>query len=454
MSTELSAQARPHWLIPEEAFASFDEYLLAYGGRSPLSLARKKKPEAIIEELRRSGLRGRGGAGYPAGDKWASIREHPCRTRAVICNAAEGEPGTFKDRYLIRKNPFAVAAGLLIAAHALETQEAYIAIKGSYQKEMGRLRQALAELREHGLMEGVRVEVVAGPDEYLFGEEKALLEVIEGDPPLPREAHYPPYVRGLYATLGSPNPALVSNAETLARVPGILFHGADSFRRLGTKGTPGPVLFTVCGDVARPGVYELEAGTTLESLFETAGGPLPGRRFKAALSGVSTGVIPAERFDTPAEFDALKAAGSGLGSAGFIVLDDSESIPQVTKTLARFLFVESCNQCMACKVNLGTASAAMDGLVAGREKKSDDALVRAEEAARHAPEGNRCYLPVEGSILIPSLIEAFREEFGAKGLAKAKPFPLPKLADFDEEAHVFAYDTRQALKQPDWTYSL
>src|SRR6185312_5012425 len=173
--------------------------------------------------------------------------------------------------FLIRKNPFAVVAGLLIAAHVLETSDVYIAIKGSYQREMGRLRQALAEMREQGLLEGINIEIVAGPDEYLFGEEKALLEVIEGDPPLPREAHYPPYVRGLYATLGSANPALVSNAETFARVPGIVYHGGESFRKLGTQGTPGPVLFTVCGDVTRPGVYELAAGTALKDVFAAAG---------------------------------------------------------------------------------------------------------------------------------------------------------------------------------------
>lgn len=452
MSALAAENSKPHWLIPEMAYASFDEYLLAYGGRSPLALARKKKPEAIIAELKRSGLRGRGGAGYPAGAKWASLREHPCRKRSVICNAAEGEPGTFKDRYLIRKNPYAVIAGLLIAAHVLETTEIYIGIKASYQKEMGRLRQAIAEMREHGLLDGIQIEIVAGPDEYLFGEEKALLEVIEGDPPLPREAHYPPYARGLYATLGSANPALVNNAETFARVPGILFHGADSFRKLGSKGTPGPVLFTVCGDVARPGVYELEAGLSLKELFEAAGGPLPGRRFKAALSGVSSGVIPAKRFDTPADFDALKAIGSGLGSAGFIVLDDSVSIPQAAKTLTRFLFVESCNQCPSCKVGLRTASTAFDDLCAGRKGLADH-LVLAEEGARHAPEGNRCYLPVEGSILIPSLIKEFRKEFEGKGPSRGKPFSLPKIVDYDERARIFSYDLRQKAKQPDWTYS-
>ena len=216
-------ESKPHWLIPKTEYASFDEYLLPYGGRSPLALARRRSPETIINELKRSCLRGRGGAGYLTGAKWASLREHPCRKRSVICNAAEGEPGTFKDRYLIRKNPYAVIAGLLIAAHVLETKEVYIGIKASYQKEMGRLRQAIAEMREYGLLDDILIEIVAGPDEYLFGEEKALLEVIEGDAPLPREAHYPPYVRGLYSTLGSANPALVNNAESFARVPGILF---------------------------------------------------------------------------------------------------------------------------------------------------------------------------------------------------------------------------------------
>src|SRR6185503_8865176 len=207
-------------------------------------------------------------------------RKHRCTKRSVICNAAEGEPGTFKDRWLIRKNPYAVLEGMLIAAHVVGTHELYIAIKESFRKEIDRLQQAIEELTSAGLLDGYTLKIVAGPEEYLFGEEKALLNVLEGQGPLPREPQYPPYERGLRATPDSPNPALVNNVETFAHVPSIVRHGADSFRQIGTSDTPGTLLFTVSGDVVSPGVYELPAGLTLRRIFEQiAGGPRPGRKF-------------------------------------------------------------------------------------------------------------------------------------------------------------------------------
>lgn len=437
-------------LLPETPHPSYAAYLKAVGSKLPSTT-----PEAALKEVERSGLRGRGGAGFPTGTKWRTIREHPCRTRAAVCNAAEGEPGTFKDRFLLRRNPYAVLEGLAIAAQVVETSQAYVAIKRSFAQEIDRLSAALAEMKKAGVLEGLDLKIVEGPEEYLFGEEKALLNVIEGEGPLPREAHAPPYERGLFARPGSPNPALVNNAETFAHVAGILRKGADAFRRAGTADTPGTILATLSGDIARPGVYEVPAGISLrELLYRVGDGPRDGRSFQAVLAGISAGVVTPDKFETRCDFGSLKMIGSGLGSAGFIVIDDRTSLPRVAQAVARFLYVESCNQCSACKHGLRAASTALDELF-DPKAGGPASLEKALYGARSAPQANRCYLPVQGATLIPNLMSRFQDAFVS--LAK-RPGPravkwlLPKIVDFDETTRSFGYDHRQPRKNPDWTY--
>jgi NADH-quinone oxidoreductase subunit F len=247
--------------------------------------------------------------------------------------------------------------------------------------------------------------------------------------------------------------------ETYSHIPSILVHGAASFRAIGTTDTPGTVIFTLSGAIARPGVYELPAGLSLRQLFnEVGGGPRPGRTLKAALSGVSSGVITSAEFDTKAEFGALLEIGAGLGSAGFIVFDDQTSIPRLAQAVARFLYVESCNQCSACKLNLGIASTTLDELF-DPARRGLDAPERALLAARRAPQANRCYLPVEGSVVIPSLIRRFMPEFEQQSDAKTPaevraggPVTIAKIVDFDEATRTFTLDERQARKLPNWTY--
>ena len=441
----------PHALLPDAPYTGYAQYLKAVGG--PL---RKIHPDAVLKEVERSGLRGRGGAGFPTGTKWRSVKEHPCPKRSVVCNAAEGEPGTFKDRWLIWRNPYAPLEGMAVAARVIGAAEIHVAVKRSFLREVDRLRRAAAEMREAGVFDGLELRIVEGPEEYLFGEEKALLNVLEGQGPLPREPQYPPFERGLHATPDSPNPALVNNVETFAHVPGIVRHGADSFRKRGTSDTPGTLLFTLSGDLARPGIYEAEAGIPLREVFYRLGdGPLPGRTFKGALSGVSTGVIGPEKFETRADFGSMRLIGSGLGSAGFMLLDDKTSVPRVAQALMRFLYVESCNQCTACKHGLRNASTALDELFDAKTAKPD-ALERALFGARSAPQANRCYLPVQGAQLLPSLVARFRPEFDhqiARPSAKSTRWVVPKIVDFDEEKRTFLYDARQAHKNPDWSYA-
>jgi NADH-quinone oxidoreductase subunit F len=233
-------------LLTGDPVSSAGEYVARGGGRG-LAAARALEPEQVIELVRRAGLRGRGGAGFPTGIKWRTVREDPCPTKYVVCNAAEGEPGTFKDRWLIRANPYLVVEGLGIAAYAVGAERAFFGIKAGYGPEVDRLTAAMEEMAARDLVGPVPVELIQGPDEYLFGEEKALLEVIEGNEPLPRIV--PPWMEGLFRRPGSPNPTLVNNVETLANVPLILERGPEWFRSFGTEDSPGTMLFTLSGDV-------------------------------------------------------------------------------------------------------------------------------------------------------------------------------------------------------------
>jgi NADH:ubiquinone oxidoreductase subunit F (NADH-binding) len=257
---------------------SLDGYI-ARGGGDGLRKSLALGPAGTLEGITRSGLRGRGGAGFSTGVKWTTVARDQCPTKYVVCNAAEGEPGTFKDRYLLRRNPYQLLEGLTIAAHAIGARRAFVCLKKSFSTEITAVRRALAEMAEANVLGSVTVDVVLGPEDYLFGEEKAMLEVIEGAAAMPREADRPPYVRGLFVVgLDHPNPTVVNNVETLSNVPHILRRGAEWFRSLGTSDTPGTMVFTISGDIHTPGVYELPMGTPLDRLVFEYGGGLPSGR--------------------------------------------------------------------------------------------------------------------------------------------------------------------------------
>jgi NADH-quinone oxidoreductase subunit F len=438
-------------LLGAGPLASLDDYLACGGGRA-LSSARSSGPEAVIAEIRRSGLRGRGGAGFPTATKWQAVQSHPCATRYVVCNAAEGEPGTFKDRWLLRSNPYQVLEGLAIAAFAVGAARAVVAVKRTYEREIRLLRRAIVEMRASGVLGSVPVELVAGPDEYLFGEEKALLEAVEGSDPLPRI--FPPYRVGLVARRGSPNPTLVNNPETLANVPLILRDGADRFRSLGTARCPGTMLFTVSGDVRRPGVYELPMGTPLRELLDGAGGgPSRGAALKVVFAGVSARPVTRERFDTPMDFDAMRAIGSALGSGGFVAYDESTCIVRATLQFARFLWVESCAQCPACKQGTREIVEALERIERGAGGQDDvkTALARCGTVTG----GSRCALPLGTALTIGGALGSFEVEV-REHLGHSCPRPrrvhLPKLVDFDPETRRFTLDRWYRFKRADWTY--
>ena len=454
-------------LLDGNPVASLDDYL-ARGGLKALAAAHQLDPDVVIEEITASGLRGRGGAGFPAGRKWAGVRGAGPGRRFAVCNAAEGEPGTFKDRALLRHDPYKVLEGLAIAAYAVGAEVAYIATKASYAQEADRLARAIEELAAHPRFGGLPITLVLGPDEYLFGEEKALLEVIEGNEPLPRLL--PPYEHGLFATdiqtgwqavdaptgatgKGEPNPTLVNNVETLAHVPRILREGAAWFRALGTPDSPGTTIATIVGDVQRPLVVEVELGTPLAALIELAGGPLPGRTLQAAFSGVANGVITADHFDAPLSYEGLAAVGSGLGSSGFVLYDDTACMVQVAHALSEFLYVESCGQCRSCKFGCGEITRSLEVLLSGDGSEQEVEVIGAR--LRSVTDQTRCYLAAEEQAMVSSILREYPEEFalhleGRCSVAE-RPIIVPKLVDLADG--VATYDPRQASKQPDWTYA-
>ncbi|HEV7897461.1 MAG TPA: NADH-ubiquinone oxidoreductase-F iron-sulfur binding region domain-containing protein [Planosporangium sp.] len=434
-----------------EPAATLSDYL-AVGGGEGLALARSHTPEWVIAAIKAAGLRGRGGAGFPTATKWTTVRSAACPTTYAVCNAAEGEPGTFKDRFIIRRNPYQVLEGLAIAAIAVGASRGLIVIKQRYEPEISALVAALQEMQDADLLGPIPIQLVLGPDEYLFGEEKAAIEVIEHAAPLPRI--FPPYQVGPFAKRGSPNPTAMNNVETLAHVPQILRRGADWFRAAGTETSPGTMVFTISGDVRRPGLAELPLGIPLRLLVEFVGGGVTGRRVKAVIPGASGAMLTAEHLDTPLDFDSMLAVGSGLGSAGFAVYDDSACIVAATLVFSRFLAIESCAQCPACKQGTASITECLEKIERGAGSSRDMDTMMAKCAT--VTGGQRCALPTGEAALVRSAVEQFPGEFEAH-LGRACPLPrdlpVPKFVDFDEEAGRFSYDERYQLKQPDWTFA-
>ena len=437
--------------------ATLDDYRRIGGGEA-LDIALGRGPDAVIDEIRRSGLRGRGGAGFPTGVKWSSVRNEPGERRFVVCNAAEGEPGTFKDRWLIDVDPYQLVEGLQIAAFAVGAERAYIGIKSSFAPQIDRLSKAMLEMDGAGLLI-VPTEVVLGPDEYLFGEEKALMEVIEGNPPLPRIL--PPYQHGLFqggtsSTSGAVvNPTLANNVETLSNVPHILRRGAAWFRSFGTETSPGTLVFTVSGDVVAPGVYELPLGIPLRTLLEgVAGGVSAGRALKVVFPGASATVITPSMLDLPLDFDVFREAGTGLGSGGFIVYDDTTCIVEVTLLFSRFLGIESCGQCPACKTGTGAITEALYRIQSGTGSSEDIEL--ALDRSLNVTDAARCALPTGENRIVQSAIRTFTDEFRAHAgtpCPTPRDLRLPKFTGFDATTGTFTYDERYVRKRPSWTYA-
>ena len=324
-------------VLPASAVTTLAESV-ARGGGEGLEVARSLAPESILSVVDDSGLRGRGGAGFPTGRKWRTVRANASADApaSVVVNAAEGEPGSFKDRAILRADPYPVLEGALIAARAIGADSVTVATKHTFGVEIERLRRAIDEVREAGWADDVSLELVEGPSEYLFGEETALLEVIDGRYPFPRIA--PPYRRGIDevaehpehphhesdsaagVALASPThettaaPTLAGNVETFANIPAIVARGAAWFREIGTERSPGTIVCTVTGATSRHGVGEFALGTPVRAVIDAlGGGARDGHEIVAVMSGVANPLLPAALLDTPASYESLSAVGTGLG---------------------------------------------------------------------------------------------------------------------------------------------
>ncbi len=430
-------------LLPQDLkpLNSLNDYM-AQGGGKAFQRALSMSPLDVIGEIKKANLRGRGGAGFPTAIKWAGVRHEPCPVKYVVCNFSEGEPGTYKDRYLILKNPYHLFEGMAIALYAIGAKEAYIGIKEKYKPQVHRLFAARKEMEEAGMLPKGLIKIHLGPDEYLFGEEKGLLESIDGRYPMPR--NIPPYIQGINFQPDSPNPTCVNNVESFCQAVYILKKGADDFKSIGSQDTPGTVMCTVCGDVKRPGIYEVPAGTvTLKQLlYDIAGGPSSRFPLKAAFSGVASGVVTPERFDTPLDFGSLKKAGGGLGSAGFIVYDQSACMVQAALKFSNFLAKSSCGQCVPCNSGTVQITEYLKKIEFGHGSQDDIEAIF--EISGRCTNQTRCFLPTQESLLIPSIINAFASEFKAHIAgnrdSQERDLVLPKLHEYDEDTCTFTYD--------------
>jgi NADH:ubiquinone oxidoreductase subunit F (NADH-binding) len=460
-------------VLDAEPVRTLDAYV-ANGGGTGLDAARKLGPAATIDEIDASGLRGRGGAGFPTGTKWRTVAANasPVVPATVVVNGAEGEPGSFKDRAILRSNPYRVLEGALIAAHAVGADGVVVAVKASFTAEIARLRSAVDEVRSAGWADGVALTVHEGPGAYLYGEETALLEAINGRPPFPRVA--PPFRHGVEVVVDLPAgepagvgagdielagadaatpapPTLVNNVETMAHVAGIMAGGPAWFRSVGTAATPGTVVVTISGSTVRHGVAEVATGTPLRRVIDDIGGGPRGRRVVAVLSGVSNPLLLADALDTPLDFDAMSAVGNGLGAAGFIVLDDTDDLVAVAHGVSRFLAVESCGQCTPCKQDGRAMSEVLERL--RRSSTASDDLTTLADRLATVTDGARCYLAQQQQRVVESLLEGFPEVVAAHASGAAEevePYLVAAIVDHDGER--FTLDESHATKQPDWTH--
>jgi NADH:ubiquinone oxidoreductase subunit F (NADH-binding) len=456
--------------VLDDSPATFESYKSAGGGEA-LAAARQVDAAAIIQVVTESGLRGRGGAGFPTGVKWATVADYesPSMYTTVVVNAAEGEPGSFKDRAILRANPYRVLEGALLAAVAVDADQVLVAMKASFRTELARVQQAIGEVRGAGWADGIELDVVTGPGEYLFGEETALLEVLDGRAPFPRIA--PPFRRGVdevgedtasashvdLAAEGHEStapPALVDNVETMANVPGIVLNGPAWFRQVGTERSPGTIVCTVSGDTSRHGVLEVPMGTPLADVLDQVGGGwAKGRTVQAVLSGVANPFLAGDRLATPLTYEDMEAAGAGLGAAGFIVIDDTRDLVAVAQGVSRFLAVESCGQCRPCKQDGLAMSDLLDRL--RRSEATSDAVTELADRVTTVADGARCSLASQQERVVGSLLERFPVEVKAhaeRRVDAAEAVLIAPILDLVDDR--FVLDEGHAGKQPDWTYDI
>ncbi len=383
---------------------------LKIGGYKGLKKALETEPEEIIEEVKKSKLLGRGGAGFPTGLKWELVKKQPSEEKYIICNADESEPGTFKDRVLLEKNPHLIIEGILISAYAIGAKEGVIFIRGEFFSAYQIFKKALEEAYKNNLMGknilnknfNFDLKIYRGAGAYMSGEETALLESIEGKRACARGKPPYPCQTGLFG-----KPTLINNVETLCNIPAIILNGADWYLKIGAFASPGPKLFALSGDVEKPGVYELPLGVDLRELIEKHGGGIKGE-FKCVLPGsVSSRFL--KEMEINLDYETLKKKGNMLGSGAVIVINKEKPIPELCLNIIEFFAHESCGFCVPCRLGTQKAKELLNRLLQGKSEESDLEILK--ELKEVMFNTCRCGLGQFALNAVISGIELFKEEF-------------------------------------------
>jgi len=377
-------------------------------------LAEQMPQDDLIDMVKQSGLRGRGGAGFPTGLKWSFINRAAPVDKYIVCNSDEGEPGTFKDRDILRYNPHALIEGMVIAGYAIGGVAGYNYIRGEFWEPYERFEAAIKEAREAGLLgenilgSGYSFDIHShlGGGAYICGEETALLESIEGKKGQPRFKPPFPAMFGLYG-----RPTVINNTETLASIPEIVRQGADWFRELGVENSGGSKLFSISGNVAKPGNYEIPMGTPFSELLEMAGGMKDGRPIKAVIPGGSSApVLPGNvMMDLNMDYDSIAEAGSMLGSGAVIVMDDTNCMVKLLDRISYFYFEESCGQCTPCREGTGWMHRVVHRIENGKGRNEDLDLL--DDVAHKIMGRTICALGDAAALPVASFVKHFRDEF-------------------------------------------
>ncbi|MDH3928938.1 MAG: NAD(P)H-dependent oxidoreductase subunit E [Deltaproteobacteria bacterium] len=393
-----------------------EDYVAREGYSGLAHAIREMTPDEVCEEISRSGLRGRGGAGYPTGLKWHLVRKAPGERKFVVANGDEGDPGAYMDRTLMESDPHRILEGMAIAGYAVGSEQGYIYVRGEYPVAARRLEQAIKVAERHGLLGSrvmvsnfnFRIDLRIGAGAFVCGEETALMASIMGrrGQPVPR----PPYPaqHGLWGY-----PTLINNVETFGNITPIINRGADWYSQIGTEKSKGTKIFALAGKIQNTGLIEVPMGITLrEIVFDIGGGVPEGRAFKAAQTGgPSGGCIPVEHLDTPVDYDSLQVLGSIMGSGGLVIMDDHSCMPDVAKFFMQFCMDESCGKCVPCRVGTAQLHCLLEHITNGSATTAD--LQMMEELCRMVKETSLCGLGQSAPNPVLSTLRYFQEEYEA-----------------------------------------
>ncbi|MBQ2894622.1 MAG: NADH-quinone oxidoreductase subunit NuoF [Clostridia bacterium] len=395
---------------------NIDEYIAYDGYQALIKALTEMTPQGVIDELLKSGLRGRGGAGFPTGRKWQFTKDAPGDIKYVACNADEGDPGAFMDRSVLEGDPHAVLEAMTIAGYAVGAQQGYIYIRAEYPIAVERLRVAIGQAREYGLLGknilgtgfNFDIDIRLGAGAFVCGEETALMTSIEGNRGEPRPRPPFPAVKGLFG-----KPTLLNNVETYANIAQIILKGADCFAQMGTEKSKGTKVFALGGKINNTGLVEIPMGTPLRQVIEDIGGGIPnGKKFKAAQTGgPSGGCIPAELIDIPIEYESLLSIGSMMGSGGLIVMDEDNCMVDIAKFFLEFTVDESCGKCTACRIGTKRLYEMLCKVTEGKATMED--LDKMEQLCYYIKENSLCGLGQSAPNPVLSTLKYFRDEYVA-----------------------------------------